>query len=97
MVILLKKKLLKQVKCELCGKSLKAITPSHLHSQHEGMTLWQYKKLFPNSPTVSKKSMTLMRKAALHRHEASPLTKKDKKRISTGMKKYWKVNKGARL
>lgn len=45
--------LIGRVKCELCGRSFKAIAHTHLTKEH-GMTLREYMDLFPNAPLFEK-------------------------------------------
>lgn len=41
------------IKCELCGKALGQIAPNHLRFKHNGMTVAEYQKMFPEAPIKS--------------------------------------------
>lgn len=79
----------KTIKCQVCGKHFKSITPTHLFVKHE-MTMRQYKKLYPDAKTVSSGSLQLMSKSAMFRHKVSPMKKETKKKISKSQKQNWK-------
>lgn len=44
-------KKMEKIKCEICGKLFGIISPTHLKTH--GITMHEYKKLYPNSPIVS--------------------------------------------
>lgn len=88
------KKIQNKIKCQLCDKELRTITASHLLFFHNGMSVFQYKKLFPKSPLHSKEVIKSMKKSAIHRHRFNPLSREQKKRISQKMKSHWKNIKG---
>ena len=47
------------IKCELCRRYFEAITNSHLKAKHDGMTLREYERMFPNAPLLDSRIETL--------------------------------------
>ncbi len=41
------------VTCELCGRELGTISPTHLKHKHNGMTVPDYREMFPDAPIRS--------------------------------------------
>ena len=41
------------VRCELCGREMGTISPTHLKHKHNGMTVPDYREMFPDAPIRS--------------------------------------------
>jgi len=44
------------IKCQLCNKEFSIISAAHLRCKHNGMTIAEYRKLFPDAPLTSRAS-----------------------------------------
>ena len=44
------------VRCELCGREMGTISPTHLKYKHGGLTVPDYRRMFPDAPIRSKEA-----------------------------------------
>lgn len=59
------------IKCILCGKEFKVISPLHLKKIH-GITMHQYRERFPDAPIYSKERYSFIRDVGIFEKGKTP-------------------------
>ena len=82
-----------KVICQLCGKSFKQISSPHLRKMHNGMTMEEYKRRFPNAKVISDEVSNKRSKGATASNlRRGPLSQETKAKIAAkakGRPGYW--------
>lgn len=59
------------IKCILCGREFKVITPKHLKSVH-GITMSQYRERFPDAPIYDRERYSFIRDVGVFERGKTP-------------------------